>query len=77
METVYVLINVEPGALESVTKKIPEMKNVKDVAVVTGAYDILVKIEGEYITEVLTTVVRGIRQIGGVTSTETLVEVKL
>ncbi|MBU4256063.1 MAG: Lrp/AsnC ligand binding domain-containing protein [Thermoplasmatales archaeon] len=77
METVYVLINVEPGALESVTKKIPEMKNVKDVAVVTGAYDILVKIEGEYITEVLTTVVRGIRQIEGVTSTETLVEVKL
>ncbi|MBA3044145.1 Lrp/AsnC family transcriptional regulator [archaeon] len=71
------MINVEPGALESVTKKIPEMKNVKDVAVVTGAYDILVKIEGEYITEVLTTVVRGIRQIGGVTSTETLVEVKL
>ena len=43
----------------------------------TGAYDILVKIEGEYITEVLTTVVRGIRQIEGVTSTETLVEVKL
>jgi DNA-binding Lrp family transcriptional regulator len=77
METVYVLINVEPGALESVTKKIPEMKNVKDVAVVTGAYDILVKIEGEYITDVLTTVVRGIRQIEGVTSTETLVEVKV
>jgi DNA-binding Lrp family transcriptional regulator len=77
METVYVLINVGPGALESVTKKIPEMKNVKDIAVVTGAYDILVKIEGEYITEVLTTVVRGIRQIEGVTSTETLVEVKL
>ncbi len=77
METVYVLINVGPGALESVIKKIPEMKNVKDIAVVTGAYDILVKIEGEYITEVLTTVVRGIRQIEGVTSTETLVEVKL
>jgi len=77
METVYVLINVGPGALESVTKKIPEMKNVKDIAVVTGAYDILVKIEGEYITDVLTTVVRGIRQIEGVTSTETLVEVKL
>ena len=77
METVYVLINVGPGALESVTKKIPEMKNVKDVAVVTGAYDILARIEGEYITDVLTSVVRGIRQIEGVTYTETLVVVKL
>ena len=77
METVYVLINVESGALEPVMKKIAEMKNVKDVAVVTGAYDILARIEGEYITDVLTSVVRGIRQIEGVTYTETLVEVKL
>jgi len=58
-------------------KKIAEMKNVKDVAVVTGAYDILARIEGEYITDVLTSVVRGIRQIERVTYTETLVVVKL
>jgi len=77
METVYVLINVESGAVESVIKKITEMENVKDAAVVTGAYDILARIEGEYITDVLTSVIRGIRQIEGVTSTETLVVVKL
>jgi len=77
METVYVLINVESGAVESVIKKITEMENVKDAAVVTGAYDIVARIEGEYITDVLTSVIRGIRQIEGVTSTETLVVVKL
>ncbi|MDI6916601.1 MAG: Lrp/AsnC ligand binding domain-containing protein [Thermoplasmatales archaeon] len=77
METVYVLINVESGAVESVIKKITEMKNVKDAAVVTGAYDIVARIEGEYITDVLTSVIRGIRQMEGVTSTETLVVVKL
>jgi DNA-binding Lrp family transcriptional regulator len=77
MESIYVLINTSPGAVENITKKIADFKNVKDVAVVTGAYDIIAKIEGEYITELLTTVVRGIRQIEGVISTETLVVVKL
>ncbi len=77
METVYVLVNVESDSLENVIKKMKALENVKDVAVVTGAYDILVKIEGEYITDILTTIVRGIRQIQGVNSTETLVVVNI
>ncbi len=77
METVYVLVNVESGSLENVVKKMKALENVKDIAVVTGAYDILVRIEGEYITDILTTIVRGIRQIQGVNSTETLVVVNI
>ncbi|MEW6070277.1 MAG: Lrp/AsnC ligand binding domain-containing protein [Candidatus Thermoplasmatota archaeon] len=77
MEFVYVLIRVASGAVESVAAKIADFKNVKEVAIVTGAYDVIAKIESEYITDILTTVVRGIRQIGGVVSTETLVVVKL
>ena len=77
METVYVLVNVESDSLENVIKKMKALENVKDIAVVTGAYDILVKIEGEYITDILTTIVRGIRQIQGVNSTETLVVVNI
>jgi DNA-binding Lrp family transcriptional regulator len=77
MEFVYVLIKVASGAIEKVAAKIAGFKNVKEVAIVTGAYDLIAKIEGEYITEILTTVVRGIRQVEGVVSTETLVVVKL
>ncbi len=77
METVYILVNVESGSLEYVAKKMKALENVKDIAVVTGAYDILVKIEGGYITDILTTIVREIRQIQGVNSTETLVVVNI
>ncbi|MDI6707715.1 MAG: Lrp/AsnC ligand binding domain-containing protein [Candidatus Thermoplasmatota archaeon] len=77
MEFVYVLIKVASGTVESVASKIAEFKNVKEVSIVTGAYDIIAKIESEYITDILTTVVRGLRQVEGVVSTETLVVVKL
>lgn len=77
MESVYVLINVTPGKVEDVLKKISDLGNVREAAVVTGAYDLIARVEGEYLTEILTTIVRGIRQVDGVVSTETLVVVKL
>lgn len=77
METVYVLINVESGTIENVIEQMKTLKGIKDVAVVTGAYDIIAKIEENYITNILTTIVRGIRKIKGVTSTETLVVVSI
>ncbi len=77
MESVYVLITVSSGTVEDVLAKLSKLESIKEVAVVTGACDIIAKIEGDYITDILTTVVRGVRQIEGVISTETLVVVKL
>ncbi|MEW5759786.1 MAG: Lrp/AsnC ligand binding domain-containing protein [Candidatus Thermoplasmatota archaeon] len=77
METVYVLVKTEPGLLDDILKEIKEKEGVVDCDAVTGAYDIIVKVEGEYITDALGVVVKEIRKIKGVTSTETLITVKL
>ncbi|MBM4249138.1 MAG: Lrp/AsnC family transcriptional regulator [Euryarchaeota archaeon] len=77
METVYVLVKTEPGLLESVMSDIKEKTQVAEVSAVTGAYDIIVKVSGDYITDALGIVVRDIRKIRGVISTETLIAVRM
>jgi len=77
METVYVLVKTEPGLLESVMSDIKEKTQVAEVSAVTGAYDIIVKVSGDYITDALPIVVRDIRKIRGVISTETLIAVRM
>lgn len=73
MEAVYVLIRTEPGMLEDVMEKIKSVDGVTEVAAVTGAYDIITKVEKSFITDALAVVVREIRKIEGVISTETLI----
>jgi DNA-binding Lrp family transcriptional regulator len=77
METVYVLIKTDPGSLENIITTVMKINGVVDLSPVTGAYDIIVKVEGKYITDALSTVVKDIRKIEGVQSTETLIAVKL
>ena len=76
METVYVLIKTEPGLLESVMAELKQKPQASEIAAVTGAYDIIVKVSGDYITDALGIVVRDIRKIRGVVSTETLIAVR-
>lgn len=71
------LVKTEPGLLDDILKEIKKKEGVVDCDAVTGAYDIIVKVEGEYITDALGVVVKEIRKIKGVTSTETLITVKL
>ena len=77
METVYVLVKTEPGLLESVMTELKEKSQVSEISAVTGAYDIIVKVSGDYITDALGIVVRDIRKIRGVVSTETLIAVRM
>ncbi|MFA5772202.1 MAG: Lrp/AsnC ligand binding domain-containing protein [Thermoplasmata archaeon] len=77
MEMVYVLINTLPGTLEKVYGELIKKPGVVDASIVTGPYDIVAKIEGNKITEALGTVVREVRRIEGIKSTETLVVVKM
>jgi DNA-binding Lrp family transcriptional regulator len=44
---------------------------------VTGAWDIVLKLERDYITDALAVVVKDIRSIEGIEATETLVAVHL
>jgi DNA-binding Lrp family transcriptional regulator len=77
MEVVYVLLKTDPGCLEDIIKRVKQLKGVKEVSPVTGAYDIIIQVNGEYITDALGVVVKEIRKIEGVVSTETLISVNL
>ena len=77
MDKLYVLIKVEPGHIEDILSAVTQKKYVMEASAVTGSYDIMVKIEGASISEILSTVVKEIHRIDGITSTETLVAVDL
>lgn len=77
METVYVLIKTQPGLVEPILHEVESNQSVIEASAVTGAYDIVAKVEKEFVTEALSVVVKEIRQIEGVSSTETLVVLKL
>jgi DNA-binding Lrp family transcriptional regulator len=77
MDRLYVLIKVEPGKIEAVLSSVDKIEDVTEASAVTGSYDIIVKIEGGSIANILSTVVRNIHKIQGITSTETLVAVDL
>ena len=77
MDKLYVLIKVEPGHIEGILGSVIQKKFVKEAAAVTGSYDIIVKLEGETITQILSAVVTDILKIPGITSTETLVAVDI
>jgi len=77
LETVYVLLKTEPGKLEDIIKALKQLEGVREAAPVTGAYDIIVRIDGEFITDALGVVVKEIRKIPGIQGTETLISVKL
>lgn len=77
METIYVLIETEAGQLESVLSEVKKIQGITEVSAVTGVYDIIAKIQTNDITRALSTVVKDIRKIEGMKSTESLVGVKV
>jgi DNA-binding Lrp family transcriptional regulator len=77
MDKLYVLIKVEPGKIEKILDSVSKIEHVKEASAVTGSYDIIVKIEGGSIADILSTVVFNIHTIEGISRTETLVAVEL
>ena len=76
----YILAKVDTSRgnvdQEKVAKRIAAMKNVLSAAVVTGGTDIVVKGVARDIEELSNIVLREIRGVGGVASTQTLVVLK-
>jgi len=77
METVYVLVKTKPTLIEPVLKELQAISSVVEVRAVTGAWDIVLRIEKDFITDALAVVVKDIRAIEGIDATETLVAVNL
>jgi DNA-binding Lrp family transcriptional regulator len=73
METIYLLVETEVGRLEDVRKRVKAVPNVVEVEVVTGPFDLIVKVQAEHINTALDIVMTKIRKVPGIKGTETLV----
>ncbi len=72
----YLLINFDPRSLrtqEEVAREIAQIDRVYGVEIITGEWDILVKVRTENMDILKDVIVRKIREIKGVEKTETLV----
>jgi DNA-binding Lrp family transcriptional regulator len=70
---VYVLVSVERGRLEEIRRELVRLPRVSEVNYVTGKYDIVAKLKGEKLEELLKIVVINLQKLRGLKRTETLV----
>ena len=77
MERIHILAKVDANTLETISNRLESLEGIKTVDAVTGPYDLLISLEGESVARMLSTVVRNIRNIPGIISTETLVVINL
>jgi DNA-binding Lrp family transcriptional regulator len=68
----YVLLTIKHGKEHEVAEQIKKIKNVKEVLVVYGMFDLVVRIETEKLGA-LDETVTAIRKISGVEQTTTLI----
>ena len=73
MPSAFVLINVEPGAEDTVLKQLRKISTVKEAYVSYGVYDLIIKITAENMETLKDTVTHKIRAIDLVRSTLTLI----
>ena len=73
MERIYVLAKINADLMDDTVAGLYKVKGVKAVDSVTGSYDMGVCIEGDNIARILSTVVKEVRNIPGILTTETLV----
>lgn len=75
MVVAYVLFVVDPGAETKISEKLMKKKEVKDVAVVYGEYDIVTKVEVESMSDLQDFVI-GTRKNKEIKRTTTMITVQ-
>ena len=73
MATAFVLLNILPGKGEKVVDVLRKMKHVREVYLLDGAYDAIVKLEAEDTRTLKEAIIWGTRRVEEVTSTVTLI----
>jgi len=76
LTTAYVLINAELGTEESLVANLKKIRNVDEVYIVYGVYDIVVKIVSDSLDKVKQTITSQIRRSDQVRSTLTMIVVE-
>jgi len=75
MVRAFILMIVRPGSEIKLSDRIKKMKNVEDVDVVYGEYDLIVKVKAASMAE-LQTIARKLRTLKDVEQTSTMVALK-
>jgi DNA-binding Lrp family transcriptional regulator len=73
MPLAFVLVNVEAGTDKEVLENIKKIPEVRDVYMVYGVYDIIVKLESDTLEKLREMVTKKIRQLDKVRSTMTMI----
>lgn len=73
MKEAYVLINCDGGSEKALIEQIKHLNGVKEVHGTYGAFDIIAEVEEQTGNALSTTIVRKIRQIEHIKSTQTLI----
>ena len=76
MPVAYVLINCETGYERDVAERVGAIEGVREVYMVFGAFDLVVKVEADDLGRVREVVTGEIRRVPRVRSTLTLVVIK-
>jgi DNA-binding Lrp family transcriptional regulator len=77
LATGFVLLSVEPGMEREVFKEIIRIKNVVDVHLLFGEYDLIARVEAEDYNYIGDIIINKIRTIPGVIATKTLTKISL
>ena len=75
MVRAFILMIVKPGSEIKLSDKIKKMKNVVDVDVVCGEYDLIVRVKASSMSE-LQNIARKLRTLRDVEQTSTMVALK-
>ena len=72
MITAYILINLQPGNSDKAIKEMRKIENIRKISIVTGEYDIVVRVEIKTLKKLLK-ITDKIQMIKGVNKTTTQV----
>jgi DNA-binding Lrp family transcriptional regulator len=75
--TAFVLLRIKPGMDREVLEQVRKLPQVKEVEIVYGEYDMLLKISVETLDDLDTFIFDVIRRINGVEGTTTLISMKV
>lgn len=76
MVEAYILLTSAIGKVREIYEKIETLKNVKDVRIITGPFDLIILVEAEDLSTLTNTVVEELREIDGVVDTNTAIVVE-
>ena len=73
MINAYILVIVQSGATETVKKQLEKSEQVKDINIVYGEYDLIMKVEVPEMNDLQTFIMENIRTIKDVERTSTMI----